>query len=350
MQKVAASLGRRAPADLKQRMASCSADDRSAMARAFAAADAVLPAEIRKVHGPVDVTVREQLRDKGCCDLGRLLSASQVDDVRKHLEARPTLVGRAPSHWDKPAASLENVPRDENYACYSYLDLWSSPHVLELATQDRLLDLVQGYLECTPTLCSLNAFWALPERKADPQYQAFHRDLKDCRSLTVFTLLTPVEVPEEGAYVHVDGSHDVPMLEASLRAEGVRTNVDYLMAGTFVAPLTTRLFHRTARRFHGPAGASLCADTFALNRWLVPRSRPQLVLEMRFGTFFNELAYDMTLGRDNSRRFRRVVRLATAAFDRSRGRRLRGVLQRIPATPRHRYIFRYLTQALAAEL
>jgi hypothetical protein len=320
------------------------------MARAFAAADVVLPADISSVHGPVDATMREQLRDWGCCDLGRLLSSSQVDDVRKHLETRPPLVGRAPRQRAKPAASLEYVPRDENYACYSYLDLWSSPHVLELATQDRLLDLVQTYLDCTPTLCSLNAFWALPERKADPQYQTFHRDLEDCRSLTVFTLLTPVEVPEEGAYVHVDGSHDVPMLEASLRAEGVRTNVDYLMAGTFVAPLTTRLFHRTARRFYGPAGASLCADTFALNRWLVPRSRPQLVLEMRFGTFFNELAYDMTLGRNDRRGLRRVIGRVATAFNRSRARRLRGILQRIPATPRHRYIFRYFTQALAAEL
>jgi hypothetical protein len=71
---------------------------------------------------------------------------------------------------------------------------------------------------------------------------------------------------------------------------------------------------------------------------------------MRFGMFFNELAYDMTLGRDDSRGLRRAIRRVAAAFDRSRGRRLRGVLQRIPATPRHRYIFRYLTQALAAEL
>jgi hypothetical protein len=242
------------------------------------------------------------------------------------------------------------VPADKNYACHGYFDLWSSPHVLELATQGKLIDLAQGYLGCTPTLCSLNAFWALPERKADPRYQAFHRDLEDCRSLSVFTLLTPVELPEDGAYVHVEGSHDVPQLEASLRAEGVGTNVDYLMAGTFVASLATRLFHRTARRFHGPAGTSFGADPFALNRWLVPRSRPQLVLEVRFGTFFNEQAFDMMLRRNDSRGVSRLLQRVGRWFDRDRRQHLRAIQRRIPATPRHRYVFRHMIGALAADL
>ncbi len=131
--------------------------------------------------------------------------------------------------------------------------------------------------------------------------QAFHRDLDDCRSLTIFTLLTPVDVPEEGVHFYVEKSHEPALLEESLRADGVGTKIDYLLTGPFVAPMAMRLFNRSARRFHGPAGSSLCADAYGLHRFVVPRSRPKLLLELRFGTFFNEHVYDMKLDRDATR-------------------------------------------------
>jgi hypothetical protein len=247
------------------------------------------------------------------------------------------------------------VPGDKNFACYAYLDLWSGPHVVELATQDRILDLAQAYLGCAPTLYSLNACWALPERLADPQFQAFHREVDDCRSLAIFILLTSVDAPEEGARHYVETSHDVPKLEASLRAEGVGTRIDYLLTGPFVAPMTMRLFGRTARRFPGPAGSALCIDPYGLHRTTVPRSRPQLLLELRFGTFFNERIFDMELVGD--RGLQRTVRKALApnfqlgaGFSRSRREQARRILQRIPASARHRYALRYLIQALSTGL
>src|SRR5262245_36982517 len=113
LQKVAASVGCRAPAELGPRLAGCSAADRSAMAQAFAAADAMLPADISKARGPVDATKLEHLRAKGCLDLGQLLGASEADDVRKHLGTSPLIVGRAPSRQEELAASLEDVPLDK---------------------------------------------------------------------------------------------------------------------------------------------------------------------------------------------------------------------------------------------
>ena len=99
---------------------------------------------------------------------------------------------------------MKDVPAGENYATYEFLDLWSSPHILEMAAQDRFLDLAQAYLGCTPTLYSLNAFWSLPNREPHPYSQLFHRDWEDFRSLVVFTLLTPVDTPEEGAHYYVE--------------------------------------------------------------------------------------------------------------------------------------------------
>ena len=339
---------------LGKRLADGGAGKRATSVQALVEADASLPAEIRTPNSTAAIAEVDRLRHDGCLDLGQRLGGAQAAEVERYLRSRPLRVGHVPRHWERRVASVDDVPRDRNFACYDHLDLWSSPHLLEFASQDGLLDLVQGYLGCTPTLCSLNAYWSLPERPADPELQAFHRDLDDCRSLVVFTLLTPVELPEEGAHFYVEKSHDPALLEASLRAEGVGTKLDYLLAGPFVAPMTMRLFSRSARRFQGPAGASLCADGFGLHRSVVPRSRPKLLLELRFGTFFNEGIYDLKLNGDSGAR--RAVRRALspllrigALFDQTRREQARAILGRIPATPRHQYIFRYMIRELSAE-
>ena len=224
------------------------------------------------------------------------------------------------------------MPAEQNYACHNYLDLWSSPHILEYATQDRILDLAQAYLGCTPTLYSINAFWSFPNRQPHPYSQVFHRDWEDYRSLVVFTLLTPVETPEEGAHYYVETSHDVRKFDALLQGKGVAVDDITCLSGrdgTAIAPTAMRLFEHSAHRFDGPAGQSFCGDGYGLHRAVVPRSRPRLLLWIRFGNFFNETMYKTPL-RGASR----------ADAERA--------LRRIPDTPRHRYICRYLVKALSA--
>ena len=90
-----------------------------------------------------------------------------------------------------------------------------------------------------------------------------------------------------------------------------------------------KLFGETAHRFDGPAGRSFCGDGYGLHRANVPQSRPRLLLWMRFGNFFNDTAYKMQIG----------------IGDRAVAKRTR---DRIPATSRHQYVFRYMTEALSA--
>jgi hypothetical protein len=339
---------RRINYDLGEWLAAGGTSARTAMAQSVAAADSVLLADTRRSTGPVDAVELDELRAKGCFEPGQVLGSEQAAEVVAHLAPKSLLIGHDPGRSRAQAASLAGVPQDKNYACYGYLDLWSSPHLLEFAAQDKFLDLAQDYLGCTPTLSVLNAYWSLPERVPEPDLQAFHRDADDCRSLTIFTLLTPVDVPEEGAHSYVEASHDPTLLEQILRADGVGTKIDYLLAGPFVAPMAMRLFNRGARSFHGPAGFALCVDPYGLHRSVVPRSKPKLLLEIRFGTFFNESASDLRLVRDAG--LPRLWRRASAMLDQRRRQEIRKILQRIPATSRHQYVFRHLIRALADEL
>jgi hypothetical protein len=298
----------------------------------FTSADAALPDKVRKASSSSTAPEVTSVLETGCANLGRTLSDEQIEAIHAHLKPKRLLLGHVPQIGAETVASLDQVSSDKSYACYEYLDLWSSPHILEFATQDRMLDLAQAYLGCTPTMYSINAFWSFPNRQPHPYSQVFHRDWEDYRSLVIFTLLTPVEVPEEGAHYYVGSSHEVARFETLLRAQGAsEADMECLSSrdGTAIAPVASRLFQATAHRFDGPAGTSFCGDGYGLHRAMVPHSRPRLLLWVRFGNFFNETMY----------------KLPIHTADRAVAQH---IIRRIPSSPRHRYVFRHMLNTLGS--
>jgi len=318
--------------DLGDRLRNCSPQDRATVVDAFSAADRLLPAAVSAPSRAERMSEAERARDTGCADLGRTLTEHQLAEIHTYLRTRPVLLAHDAHVATAQAPSIDAVPADQNYCCYDYLDLWSAPHIIELASQDRFLDLAQSYLGCTPTLYSINAFWSFPDRRPHKASQVFHRDWEDFRSLVVFTLLTPVDVPEEGAHYYVEASHEVERFERELQGRNVPAgDVETLLKREEkgIAATAMRLFETSARCFDGAAGRSFCSDGYGLHRAVVPKSRPRLLLWCRFGNFFNETAYRVTLRNHDPEAARRV-------------------LARIPQTPRHQYVFRYLIEALSA--
>lgn len=311
-------------------LATCTGPQRSAVGRALIAADQALPDEIRATAGCPIAPLAARMDETGCVGLGRRLSEEQIADIHAYLKPRPVLLGHDAHVARNRVGSLAEVPANANYACYDYLDLWASPHILELAASDEVLDLAQGYLRCTPTLYSINAFWSFPDRQPHKASQVFHRDWEDYRSFVVFTLLTPVDTPEEGAHCYVEGSHEWSHFKTELSQVGVSEHDARNLLERdekAIAPTAMKLFGQSTHNFMGPAGTAFCADGFGLHRAVVPASRPRLLLWCRFGNFFNETMYNMTFRSGN----RAVVHR---------------LLERISATPRHRYIFRYAIEKL----
>jgi hypothetical protein len=299
-------------------------------AAAFPLADEVLPVGLKQTA--TRPSEADSVLDAGCAGLGRILSDGQVEAIHDHLRTKPVLLGHIPHSARGQVASLDQVPSDGNYACYNYIDLWSSPGLIQFATQDKVLDLAQTYLGCTPTLYSINAFWSLPNRASHKATQVFHRDWEDYRSLALFTQLTPVDVPEDGAHYYVETSHDLRKFERTLRQRGIAAGDIASLSvhdERVIAPLAMTLFRNDARRFDGPAGQSFCTDGYGLHRAEVPRTRPRLLLWFRFGNFFNSTMFNMHPGSASAEVAERI-------------------LADIPDTPRHRYVFRYLIQSLTS--
>ena len=313
---------------LGEQLAEATARDRLVRTSAFVRGDDALPGEVKSAASTPPEA--HHMLDAGCAALGKTLTDGQVEAILDHLSTKPVLLGHVPSVAKEQVASIDLVPPESNYGCYSFPDLCSSPGLIRFATQDKFLDLAQAYLGCTPTLYSINAFWSFPNRQPHKASQVFHRDWEDYRCLALFTQLTPVDVPEDGAHYFVETSSDVPKFERTLRDRGIPADeIEALSVRdeTVIAPLAMKLFKGSARRFDGPAGKSFCTDGYGLHRAEVPRDRPRLLLWLRFGNFFNETVYTMNSGNLS----------AEAAAE---------VLESISATLRHQYVFRYLIQAL----
>ncbi len=150
---------------LGDRLKSASSRERASMQGRFVAADGVLPKDVSAARSPETTPAMQSVIATGCADLGQAWSPDQVQAVHAHLKTKRVLLCHVPNISDKSVPSLEDVPAGENYATYEFLDLWSSPHLLEMAAQDRFLDLAQAYLGCAPTVYSINAFWSLPNRE-----------------------------------------------------------------------------------------------------------------------------------------------------------------------------------------
>jgi hypothetical protein len=310
----------------------CDGHQRSVVGKALIEASATLPPELKGASAGVAGPMVQTMRRQGVADLGRLLDVDQVAAIHAHLKNKPVLLSHDAHVAKDQVGSLADVPADANYACYDYLDLWSAPHILELASRPEILDLAEGYLGCPATLYSINSFWSFPNRTPHKASQVFHRDWEDYRSFVVFVLLTPVDVPEEGAHYYVEGSHEFERLRARLAEMKVGAEDTQSLLGRdekTIAPAAMRLFEREARCVIGPAGTSFAADGFGFHRAAVPVSRPRQLLWFRFGNFYNETMYSMKL----------------RSPDRAAAQQ---ALARLPATPRHQYVFRYMIEKLAS--
>lgn len=147
--------------------------------------------------------ILDSLRSTGLAVVGALRPA-EVAEVNVYLAQQPIHIN---AHVAQTARRRGEVPAPrsdiigaECLCLASEHDALCAPHLLERAL--ALTDLVAARLERDPPLLySSNAFWTRPG--PEPlrwDIQEFHKDEDDERFLVMFTYLTDVRRPEDGAH------------------------------------------------------------------------------------------------------------------------------------------------------
>lgn len=205
-------------------------------------------------HDPVD---EKHLKENGYVIFKNFFSENQCSEIRELLVKQPGYNAHVPIYSDGVPRVLS--PNYEfNTLSYPSSCLFDIPMILEKVADPSLVSLAQSYLDCFPTLYSLNSWWHIYK---DQTYgtQKNHRDHDDFRFLALFIYLTDVD-ETNGPHVFYPKTQD-----------GSESNDSISIIGK--------------------AGTAILADTFATHRGQPLQQGSRLVCWWRYGLSINAMHY-----------------------------------------------------------
>lgn len=216
---------------------------------------------------------------------------------------KPLSPGAGPHIYSGPNAA---------FSCYPSGYVIRSP-LLNFMNDPRLLGLVELYMECWPTLYSMNVWWSYPADEPQLDHmQRFHRDRDDWRFLALFVYGTDVD-EEHGPHQMILGSH---------RTDEVGSGEDFDKA-------CERKYANQINTVTGPAGTAFLVNTIALHRGLPPKVGPRLIAWGRYGLCAPNInSYDLEGGPIAAR-----VIPSAQVFNNAKGRYINRLLLDFDAGP-----------------
>ena len=226
------------------------------------------------------------LEARSWVQLPELLDNSE--QVRKHLMRHPVHAG--PSFDTRGGAPVTLESAVPPFACYRPEQILTAPGLLEQFNDAKLLDLIEAFMGCVPTLYSVNAWWTLPAASPDMvNVQYFHRDDDDWRFVVLFVYLSDVDA-DSGPHQIIPGSHSIAGLQRLACADPEATFQESM--GVDFSQRMEKELGAAAESIVGRAGTMFLANTTALHRGLVPKTNPRLIAWARYGLAPNTNSID----------------------------------------------------------
>lgn len=234
----------------------------------------------------------EELRGQGFTRLPLTIPPEAVNDIRAHFDANPVHRGPHIYSFDGRPRRLDQIRRDYSMAGYNYSQVVTAPHLLDVLNDPRLIDVIEEFMGCIPTLYSLHGWWSFPASRPELIHsQYFHRDIDDWRFLALFIYLTDVD-NAGGPHQVIAGSQTVEGTKnliakakaAGRDADGFNAEDSFVSsAGEQFSNNCERLFSGQTFNATGPAGTLWLVNTMALHRGLMPLRSPRLIVCARYG-------------------------------------------------------------------
>lgn len=236
--------------------------------------------------------ILDEMKARGFARLPSILTPEKLGEIRSYFEANAVHKGPHVYSFDGMPKHIEKAKQEFSMVGYRFDQVAHAPHLVDTFNDPRLVDMIEGYLGCVPTLYSINAWWSFPA--SEPQLihsQHFHRDIDDWRFVTLFLYLTDVDAGS-GPHQIVEGSRSAEGLTALIeKARKAGKNVDGFnvrdsfveTAGGKLSSDCEHLFESAIVNATGPAGTMWLVDTTNLHRGLLPTRSPRLVVWARYG-------------------------------------------------------------------
>ena len=209
------------------------------------------------------------LIEDGIIRLEEALSDAQCAEIISYLSDKPLYgQGRYVGH-----PMPDKRPDDLTLGIHSVEDVLDCPHVMELVSSPKIVQLAGDYLGCIPSLTCLGVQWSYPTTSPGIA-QKFHRDSEGWKYLRFLVYLT--DVGEGcGPHVYVRGSH--------------KGSLPFRMKFYQPAEIEERYGSESLVKVMGKRGTGIAADTCGVHKGEAPTIRPRLVLTFTYAISRNAL-------------------------------------------------------------
>ena len=218
------------------------------------------------------------LIEEGIIVLDEVLSETQCTEILGYLSDKPVF-----EHGYRQVLALPGKrPGDRTFGIYQMEHVLDCPHVMELVSSPKIVQLASDYLGCTPSLTCLGVQWSYPTSSPGIP-QKFHRDSEGWKYLRFLIYLTDVD-EGCGPHVYVRGSH--------------KGALPFRMKFYQPDEIAERYGRESVMKVLGKRGTGIAADTCGIHKGELPTSRPRLVLTFTYAISPNTLcAYTPLLTR-----------------------------------------------------
>lgn len=195
------------------------------------------------------INEKTDLEIHGCQSLDLQLTTFQIDEIMNFLLKEPIYYG----HTIRDKEDIPPAPNisyfHNNVGCYGPSTIARCPHLIRLASSPAILNFIERYLGCPPTLFDFNILWTF-----DNFYiHSLHRDDDDFRQVTLFVYLSDVLDDDSSPHTYIMGTH-----------RGAPTGISHT--------------------FYGKAGTSFLTDSLGLHKGGTPKNgKHRLVFWARYG-------------------------------------------------------------------
>lgn len=209
----------------------------------------------------------QRLHESGFTWLPDLLSASELNDMRRYLGSRDCYDPRHPElpGFKDPAQAHKSC----FHAYYCDEDVVRTPHLLAFANHPLILQTIESLFGCKPTIASIYIWWLLggydySDSEADYfcwNASHLHRDVDDWAQVKLFIYLTDVD-EKSAPHLYLEGSH----------RGGIASGQKHLDLEDVEKACPDKL-----KTVTGPAGTAWLENAFGFHLGTLPKGHDRLI-------------------------------------------------------------------------
>lgn len=203
-------------------------------------------------------------QENGYLEMSKKLDDRIIDNI-KNTVSNFSLFDPFNRHYGE--FSMEQIPEKTHVANFNRKDLLTIPEILDLANDPGILDLVQDYLGCKPTISNINMWWSIAGKDKAEDAQLFHRDVDDIKFCKLFVYLTDVGIMD-GPHTYVQSSSNSNKLTKIRRYED--------------SEIINAFGKESIMKFSRPKGSCFLVDTYGFHKGLLPINNDRLLLQIQY--------------------------------------------------------------------